>query len=114
MFKVKVNYNVDRLKICYKQPQELWDYLSQFNTSDKVLFDSFSLLITDNGKSEGSEKESVKIKANVIADDGVLLGEFIFNNSAKYEVSVFLNLRTRHYTHLFPIIWEKSITMFVA
>ena len=85
MFKVKVKYNVDRLKICYKQPQELWDYISTFNKEDKILYDSFSLLITDDGKKEGSDKESVKIKANIITDDGVLLGELILNNSAKYE-----------------------------
>lgn len=95
MFKAKVNYNVDKLKICYKQPQDLWDYLSTFNTGDKVLFDSFTLLITDNGKREESEKESVKIKAEVITDDGVLLGEFVFNNSAKYEGKCFFEFENR-------------------
>ena len=95
MFKPKVNFNVDKLKICYKQPQELWDYLSQFNTSDKVLFDSFSLYIIDNGKSENSEKESVKIKAEVITDDGVLLGYFTFNNSAKYESKCFFEFENK-------------------
>lgn len=108
MWKAKVNYNVDRLKICYKQPQELWDYLSTFNKEDKILYDSFSLLITDNGKSEGSEKESVKIKANVIADDGVLLGEFVFNNSAKYEGKCFFEFDNKAlYTPLSYYMGEK-------
>jgi hypothetical protein len=108
MWKAKVNYNVDRLKICYKQPQELWDYLSTFNKEDKILYDSFSLLITDNGKSEGSEKESVKIKANVIADDGGLLGEFVFNNSAKYEGKCFFEFENKAlYTPLSYYMGEK-------
>lgn len=108
MFKPKCNFNVDKLKICYKQPQELWDYLSTFNKEDKILYDSFSLLITDNGKSEGSEKESVKIKANVIADDGVLLGEFVFNNSAKYEGKCFFEFDNKAlYTPLSYYMGEK-------
>lgn len=89
MFKPKCNFNVDKLKICYKQPQELWDFLAGYVSGDYLYFDSFKLLIIDDGRSEESRKESVKIKANVITDDGVLLGEFVFNNSAKYEGKCF-------------------------
>ena len=46
MFKAKVNFNVDKLKICYKQPQELWDFLAGYVSGDYIYFDSFKLLIT--------------------------------------------------------------------
>lgn len=101
MFKPKCNFNVDKLKICYKQPQKLWDFLAENKSGDYLYFDSFSLLIIDDGKNEDSTKESVKIKANVITDDGVLLGEFVFNNSAKYEGKCFFEFANKALYTLF-------------
>ena len=91
MRKKKWKINVDKLKICYLQPQHLWDYLQNFNTNDFINYDCFSLQIIDDGrgKDETNDKPRTKIKANVILDDGVLLGKFEFNNSAKYNGKCF-------------------------
>lgn len=89
MFKAKCNFNVDKLKICYKQPQQLWDFLAEYNTDDVIYMDSFKVHITDDGKGVNSSKLPVKITANIITDDNVILGKFTFNNSAKYEGKCF-------------------------
>lgn len=90
MKKVKYNFNIDKLRLCYKQPQQLFDMLKGYNNGDYINFDGFSLVITDNGRpQEETTKEPTKIKANVVLDDGTLLGEFSFNDSAKYEGKCF-------------------------
>ncbi len=89
MKKVKYNFNVDKLRLCYKQPQQLFDLLKGYNNGDYINFDGFSLVIIDSGRVQESTKEPSKIKANVILKDGALLGEFVFNNSAKYEGKCF-------------------------
>lgn len=87
---LKYNFNVDKLRICYKQPQQLFERLKDYNNGDYINFECFSLVITDNGRpQEETTKEPTKIKANVILEDGTLLGEFSFNNSAKYEGKCF-------------------------
>ena len=82
---IKGNFNVDKLRICYLQPQELWQNLEKHNTNDFVNYDCFSLHITDDGRGkEINDKPRTKIKCNVILNEGLLLGKFEFNNSAKY------------------------------
>ena len=86
MLKKCYKINVDKLKICYRQPQELWENVSQFNNGDIINYDCFYLQILDNGKAnKESEKPSTKIIANCVCDDGTLMGTFTFHNSAKYE-----------------------------
>lgn len=91
MIKRKWKLNIDKLKICYLQPQNLWDYLQNFKTNDFINYDCFSIQIIDDGrgKDETNDKPRTKIKANVILDDGVMLGKFEFNNSAKYNGKCF-------------------------
>ena len=89
MFKPKCNFNVDKLKICYKQPQQIWDFLAEYKTDDVIYMDSFSIHIIDDGRGENSSKQPTKIIANILTDDRVLLGKFSFNNSAKYEGKCF-------------------------
>lgn len=90
MKKVKYNFNLDKLRLCYKQPQQLFDMLKGYNNGDYIQFEGFTLVITDNGRpQEETTKEPTKIKANVVLDDGTLLGEFSFNNSAKYDGKCF-------------------------
>lgn len=82
---IKWNINVDKLKICYLQPQELWQHLEKYNTNDYVYYDCFKLRILNDGRGrEENDKPRVKIKASVILDEGIELGTFEFNNSAKY------------------------------
>lgn len=89
---LKYNFNVDKLRICYKQPQQLFDRLRGYNNGDYINFEGFSLVITDSGRCVESTKEPSKIKANVILEDGTLMGEFSFNNSAKYEGKCFFSV----------------------
>ena len=85
MKKTKWKINVDKLKICYNQPAELWQYLSKFNNDDIINYDCFQIHIIDDGRGkDNNDKPCTKIKANVLLDEGVLLGKFEFNNSAKY------------------------------
>ena len=82
---IKWNINVDKLKICYLQPQELWRHLEKYNTNDFVNYDCFSLYIIDDGRGkEKNDKPRTKIRARVLLDEGIELGTFTFNNSNKY------------------------------
>lgn len=92
MRKIKYNFNVDKLRLCYKQPQQLFDLLKGYNNGDYINFDGFSLVITDCCRCVESNKEPTKIKADVVIDDGTLLGEFVFNDSAKYEGKCFFSV----------------------
>lgn len=92
MIKRKWKLNIDKLKLCYLQPQHLWEYLQNFKTNDFIYYDCFSLQVIDDGRGnedDTNDKPRTKIKANVILDDGVLLGKFEFNNSAKYNGKCF-------------------------
>lgn len=92
MRKIKYNFNIDKLRLCYKQPQQLFDLLKCYNNGDYINFEGFSLIIIDSGISAESTKEQTKIKANVILEDGTRLGEFSFNDSAKYEGKCFFSV----------------------
>lgn len=82
---IKWNLNIDKLKICYNQPTELWQDLEKYNTNDFVNYDCFSLQIIDDGRGkEINDKPRTKIKARVLLDEGIELGSFTFNNSNKY------------------------------
>lgn len=109
MKKAKWTFNTDKLKICYRQPQQLFDFLSTFNNGDFINYDSFSLQIIDNGKSNNdTDKPSTLIKANCICDDGTLFGCFEFHNSARYEGKCFFEFSNKvHYT-LFSNYPQKS------
>ena len=86
---LKYNFNIDKLRLCYRQPQRLFDLLKSYNNGDCIQFEGFSLIIIDSGRVQESTKEPTKIKANVVIDDGTLLGEFVFNDSAKYQGKCF-------------------------
>ena len=83
--KKKINFNVDKLKLSFIQPSGLFEELSLFPTNKYLNYGDFTLHIIDNGKKEGSKKPSTKMLINVLLSDGTLLGEFTFNNSAKYD-----------------------------
>lgn len=86
--------NIDKLRISFRQPQDLWEKLKE-NSIKKdndgkpihkyINYDGFSLHIIDDGRGKNNEKEPVKIVAQVILCDNTLLGDFVFNNSAKYD-----------------------------
>lgn len=92
MRKIKYNFNVDKLRLCYKQPQQLFNMLKGYNNGDYIQFEGFCLVITDSGRCAESTKEPTKIKADIILDDNTRLGEFSFNDSAKYEGKCFFTV----------------------
>lgn len=85
MKKKKYVFNVDYLKICYIQPQNLWEYIAHFNLNDFIHYENFSLQVIDDGrnKNEENDKPRTKIVCNVLLDEGTKLGTFYFNNSNK-------------------------------
>ena len=89
---LKYNFNIDKLRLCYKQPQQLFDLLKTYNNGDYINFEGFTVVITDNGRPQESNKVPTKIKADIILDDNTRLGEFSFNDSAKYEGKCFFTV----------------------
>lgn len=89
--------NTDKLRLSFIQPQELWDKLIQFPLKEVkkdedttleavyVNYEDFSLRIYDDGRGRKREKAPTKIMAQLILADNTLLGDFVFNNSAKYD-----------------------------
>jgi len=83
--KKKLNFNVDKKRQCYNQPQGLFEQISKFTNDKYIDYGDFTLHIVDDGRGETSEKDPIKIKANVILADGTILGDFVFHNSAQYD-----------------------------
>lgn len=105
--KKKINFNIDKLKLCYKQPKELFEKLAEYKTNSYIDYDDFKLHIIDDGRSEDSDKEPNQILANVILQDGTLLGEFVFNNSAKYEGKCFFTFDNKALYKVYSFDSEK-------
>ncbi|MBQ3946302.1 MAG: hypothetical protein II670_11960 [Alphaproteobacteria bacterium] len=89
--KKKLNFNVDKKRQCYNQPEGLFEELSQHPKDKYLNYEYFTLHIIDDGRVENSDKQPIKIKANVILSDGTLLGEFEFHNSAQYDGRCFFS-----------------------
>lgn len=83
--KKQLIFNIDKKRQCYKMPMGLFDEFSKFATNKYLYYDNFKLHIIDDGRGEDSEKEPIRIKANVILADGTLLGDFVFCNSAQFD-----------------------------
>lgn len=86
MIKKKIKFNVDKKRLCYQQPEGLFDQIKQHPINSWIDYNSeFKLHIIDDGRGKDETKEPIKIKAQVILDDNTLLGTFTFHNSAKYD-----------------------------
>ena len=97
--KRRARINIDKMRVSLSQPKDLFGNLNKYIQEQKekkkgvkadkkmvvVSFADFDLLIKDDGTSQHSDKPSIKIIADVILTDGSVLGEFTFNNSAKYD-----------------------------
>lgn len=93
--KRKVNYNVDKLKLCYYQPSDLFAELARRDKDEYIDFGYYRLYILDNGRKENSDKPSVKAKANIVTNieqSWVNIGTLTATNSAKYDGLCFLEL----------------------
>ena len=87
--KKRINFNIDRLKECYKQPEGLFEELSQYPNNKYLEYDGFKLHIVDNGRDENNDKPPIRIKANVLLDDGTMIGDFVFHASAQFDGKCF-------------------------
>lgn len=111
--KKKIRFNIDRLKICYKQPSGLFEDLSTFRDKDRISYGEageFMLEIVDDGRGTDEDeqptevqtddgngtdegKQPTEIKAAVVlAHDNSVFGHISFNGSGKYDGLCFLEI----------------------
>ena len=82
--KKRMSLNVDKLRLCYKQPEGLFDRLMQYSTGDYVQMNDYAVHITDDGRGQRGTETPTKVIVNVLTSDSILLGTFTFNKTAKY------------------------------
>ena len=92
--KRRVNFNVDRLRLCYKQPQQLFEDVTSMENGDEIYCGDFRLKVIDNGRAADNELLPTNATALITYWDGskdVSMGELTLNNSAKYKGRCFLS-----------------------
>lgn len=93
--KRKVNYNLDKLRLCYRQPQQLFNDVTNTENGDEMDCGDFRLKIVDNGRTADNELPPTNATAQIRYWDGdkdIALGNLELNNSAKYKGRCFLSL----------------------
>lgn len=72
--KKKLRFNIDRLKICYKQPSGLFEHLSTFRNEALIPYGEageFMLKIVDDGRGTDEDKQLTVVQAAAVSlDDG--------------------------------------------
>ena len=72
--KKKLRFNIDRLKICYKQPSGLFEHLSTFKNEALIPYGEageFMLKIVDDGRGTDEDKQPTEVQAAAVSlDDG--------------------------------------------
>lgn len=82
--KYRNNYNIDLLRLCFKQPEGLFEGLSETKPNTKIPREGYYLYILRDEENESEEKPT-SIMCNLISDDGVEIGTMVFNGSnSKY------------------------------
>lgn len=89
--KRRVKYNIDKLRECYIQPEGLFEQLMQYSKNNYIDYENFRLHIIDDGRGDNSDKQPMKIKANVLLADGTFLGDFVFHSSMHYDGRCFFS-----------------------
>lgn len=89
--KSKTRFNLDKLRICFRQPNGLFESLNTSKTDLIKIGDNISLFIIRENEDEETPS---KLMANVILhnEGDFLFGHFVFNNSKKYEGLCWLTL----------------------
>lgn len=64
--KLRNNYNIDLLRLCYKQPEGFFEYIAETKPNSKIPRDGYYLFVVGDDDVE-SQKSVV---CNVVADDG--------------------------------------------
>lgn len=96
--KRRINYNIDKLRLCYCQPEELFPELTRLDNGEYIDFGYFRLYVIDNGRKEGSSKPAVKAKADIVVNveqSWEAVGTLTAHNSAKYDGLCFLEFTNK-------------------
>ena len=93
--KRRINVNIDRLRLCYKQPQQLFTDITSVENGDEIDCGDFRLRILDNGRTADNELPPTNATVQIVFWDGskdVAFGDLELNNSPKYQGKCFLSL----------------------
>ena len=96
--KRRVNFNVDKLRLCYKQPQQLFYDVTSFENGSEIDCGDFRLRVLDNGRTADDELPPTNATVQVVFWDGnkdITFGSLELNNSAKYSGKCFLYLNNQ-------------------
>lgn len=99
---LKYSINVDKLRLCYRQPSYLFKWLAEFKAGTFVPRDGYKLHILGSDAPEGAPVE--RITVNVVLDDNTALGHFSFNNTPKYEGLCFFIFENKALYTVFSIV----------
>ena len=89
---------MDKVRLCYCQPADLFGELSGRENGEYVDFGYFRLYIIDNGRKEGCSKPAVKAKAEIVVNveqSWEAVGTLTAHNSAKYDGLCFLEFTNK-------------------
>ena len=99
MAKINININIDKLRLCYIQPEHLvLDIMDRAGESDWIDYGNFSLHLIEEEREDDKVKQvtaDLFIHGVVQGHDKTLLGTFVFNNTAKYEGRCFFSFDNR-------------------
>lgn len=92
--KRRINFNLDKLRLCYKQPQQLFTDVTSAENGDEINCGDFRLRVLDNGRTADDGLPPTNATAQIVYWDGnkdVAMGNLELNNSAKYKGRCFLS-----------------------
>lgn len=84
------NYNIDLLRLCYRQPEGLFESLAETMPNTKIQRYGYYIFVIGNDENDESP---TAITCNIVADDGTEIGTMIVNGSnSKYGRLCFFRL----------------------
>ena len=103
---VKFNINVDKLRLCYRQPPHLFKYLADVKAGTFVQRDGYKLhILGSDDPEETPVEELTKLIVNVVLDNNTLLGQFTFHKTRKYEGKCFFSFHNKALYTVFNIVF---------
>lgn len=94
--KRRTHFNVDRLRLCYHQPQQLFNDVTSLENGDEMDCGYFRLLVKDNGRADNDKQlQPTNATAQILFWDGnkdLIFGDLELNNSPKYKGRCFLSI----------------------
>lgn len=76
--RLRDNYNIDTLRLCFKQPERLFQFIAETKANTKIQRDGYFLYVLGDDEEENPSS----ITCNVVSDDGIELGTMTFNKKA--------------------------------